>query len=74
MERKTRLAAVAAIFAAAAPMPAQAQDLTPWEECIIQCAHDYGGGTQLYRLCREYCTRTYGGPQLVQIEIPGKRD
>jgi len=62
--RKLRFAAVAGIMMVGTSFPAPAQDLTPFEECVLQCRQWYPGNYQQFQLCYQWCVYTYGGPQI----------
>ena len=62
MNGKFRIAAVAAILAAATPIPASAQ-YDPYTQCLIDyCFGNYEGNPTGYEACRRWCARTTGGP------------
>lgn len=58
---KLRLAMLGAIMSIGMSAPSVAQDMTPYEECVLQCAQNYPLNSTIYRLCREAC----GTPQLM---------
>lgn len=58
---KLRLAILGAMVSIGLSAPSVAQDMTPYEECILQCRQNYPLNSEIYRLCRQAC----GTPQLV---------
>jgi hypothetical protein len=58
---KLRLAILGAMMSVGVSGPSVAQDTTPYEECILQCAQNYPLNSEIYRLCRQAC----GTPELV---------
>ena len=57
---KFRLAMLGAMMSVGMSAPSVAQDMTPYEECVLECGQNYPFNSTLYRLCRDAC----GTPQL----------
>ena len=74
MIRKIRFAVVAGMMVVATSYPATAQDMTPFEECVIQCRQWYPGNYYMFQLCYQWCSETYGGPQAAPDAPLGKLD
>lgn len=62
MNGKFRITALAAIFAAAIPLPASAQEWDPYTQCLIDhCFGNFQGNPAGYEACRVWCWHNAGG-------------